>query len=67
VIVVRTNVVLDEDLIKKALNLGGYKTKKAAIEAGLRLVVQMNSQKRLRALRGKVTWEGDLDEMRKMQ
>lgn len=65
--VVRTNVILDEELINKALNLGGYKTKKAAIEAGLRLVVQINSQKRLRALRGKVTWEGDLDAMRKMQ
>ena len=63
---VRTNVVLDEKLIKKALELGGYKTKKAAIEAGLRLVVQMNSQKRLRSLRGKVLWEGDLDEMRRI-
>ncbi len=62
----RTNVVLDETLIKKALELGGYKTKKAAIEAGLRLVVQMNSQKRLRSLRGKVLWEGDLDEMRRI-
>ena len=62
----RTNVVLDEKLVKKAQDLGGYKTKKAAIEAGLRLVVQMNSQKRLRSLRGKVTWEGDLDELRRM-
>jgi Arc/MetJ family transcription regulator len=56
VIIVRTNVILDEELINKALNLGGYKTKKAAVEAGLRLVVQITSQKRLRALRGKVTW-----------
>jgi len=64
---VRTNVVLDDTLINKALNLGGYKTKKAAIEAGLRLVVQMSSQKQLRSLRGKVTWEGDLDDMRRMQ
>ncbi len=64
---VRTNVVIEDELMKKALNLGGYKTKRAAIEAGLRLVVQMNSQKRIRDLRGKVRWEGDLDEMRQMQ
>ncbi len=63
----RTNVVLDDELIKKALKYGGYKTKKAAIEAGLRLLVQMNSQKRLRSLRGKVKWEGNLDEMRRMR
>ncbi len=63
----RTNVVIEDELMKKALNLGGYKTKRAAIEAGLRLVVQMNSQKRIRDLRGKVRWEGDLDEMRQMQ
>ncbi len=53
----RTNVVLNDELLNKAMTVGGYKTKKAAIEAGLRLVVQLNSQKRLRALRGKVTWE----------
>jgi len=63
----RTNVVIDDDLIKKALIYGGYKTKKAAIEAGLRLLVQMNSQKRIRSLRGKVRWEGNIEEMRRMR
>ena len=63
----RTNVVIEDELMKKALNLGVYKTKRAAIEAGLRLVIQMNSQKRIRDLRGKVKWEGDLDEMRQMR
>ena len=61
----RTNVVIDDDLMAHALKSSGYRTKKAAIEAGLRLLVQMNSQKRLRDLRGKIPWEGDLDAMRR--
>lgn len=61
----RTNVVIDDELMKKALRCGGYRTKRSAIESGLRLLVQMESQKKLRALRGKVTWSGNLEEMRK--
>ncbi len=61
----RTNVVIDDELMSRALKSGGYRTKRAAIEAGLRLLVQMNSQKKLRKLKGKVDWEGDLDEMRR--
>ena len=61
----RTNVVIDDDLMARALRSGGHQTKRSTIEAGLRLLVQMNSQKKLRGLRGKVTWDGDLDEMRK--
>ena len=61
----RTNVVLDDELIARALKSGAYRTKRSAIEAGLRLLVQVNSQKRLRGLKGKIRWEGDLDEMRR--
>lgn len=61
----RTNVVIDDDLMQRALEAGQFKTKRAAIEEGLRLLIQMRSQQRLRKLRGKVAWEGDLDEMRK--
>ena len=61
----RTNVVLDDELIARAVESGGYRTKKSAIEAGLRLLVQVKSQERLRRLKGKVRWEGDLDAMRK--
>lgn len=61
----RTNVVIDDDLMARAMESGRHRTKKAAIEAGLRLVVQMNSQRRLRSLRGKVEWDGDLQEMRR--
>jgi len=61
----RTNVVLDDELIARAVKSGGYRTKKSAIEAGLRLLVQVNSQQRLRGLKGKVRWEGDLEAMRR--
>jgi len=60
----RTNVIIDDRLMTQAVELGGYQTKKSAIEAGLRLLVQMHSQKKLRRLRGKVKWEGNLEEMR---
>jgi len=61
----RTNVMIDDALMKRALKSGEFHTKRSAIEAGLRLLVQMNSQKRLRELRGKIAWEGDLDAMRR--
>ena len=60
----RTNVVIDDALMKRALDSGGFETKRSAIEAGLRLLVQIQSQKGLRKLRGKVIWEGDLNAMR---
>lgn len=60
----RTNVVIDDSLMRKALKSGGFRTKRSAIEAGLRLLVQLNCQKRLQNLRGKITWEGDLEAMR---
>jgi len=62
---VRTNVVIDDRLMSEALRASGFRTKRAAIEAGLRLLVQVNSQKKLRKLKGKVAWEGDLEEMRR--
>ena len=61
----RTNVVIDDKLMSRALRSSGCRTKRSAIESGLRLSVQVNSQKKLRSLRGKITWEGNLEEMRK--
>jgi len=61
----RTNVVIDDKLMSLALRSSGCRTKKAAIETGLRLLVQVNSQKKLRGFKGKVAWEGDLDKMRR--
>ena len=61
----RTNIEIDDKLMSRALRVSGYRTKRAAIEAGLRLLVQFHSQKKLHTLKGKITWEGDLDEMRR--
>jgi len=60
----RTNVVIDDDLMKSALKTSELKTKKDAIEAGLKLLVRFNRQARIRDLRGKLKWIGELDEMR---
>ncbi len=60
----RTNVVLDDDLVKSALKLSGYKTKKRAIEEGLKLLVQVNRQKKIKDFRGKLKWTGNLNKMR---
>lgn len=61
----RTNVVLDDQLMTRAIRSSGCRTKRATIETGLRLLVQVNSQKRLRGLKGKIKWEGDLRKMRR--
>jgi Arc/MetJ family transcription regulator len=61
----RTNVVIDDQLMSRALRSSGCRTKRSTIETGLRLLVQVNSQKKLRTLRGKITWNGDLEEMRR--
>ncbi len=61
----RTNIVIDDELMQKALKASGFKTKRAAVEAGLRLLVKLGRQKGIRRLRGKLTWQGSLDEMRR--
>jgi Arc/MetJ family transcription regulator len=60
----RTNVVLDDKLVCSALSLSGFKTKKKAIEEGLKLLIQINHQKRIKAFRGKLKWTGSLNKMR---
>jgi len=60
----RTNIVIDDQLMADALNAAGLKTKKEAVELGLKLLVKRNQQQAIRKLRGKLHWEGDLDEMR---
>lgn len=61
----RTNVVIDDDLMRTALKLSGLKTKKDAIEEGLKLLVQRSRQAKVREFRGKLKWQGSLDEMRR--
>jgi Arc/MetJ family transcription regulator len=61
----RTNVVIDDKLMEKALKAGSCRTKRAAIEQGLKLLVQVHSQINFRRLKGKIHWEGDLESMRR--
>jgi Arc/MetJ family transcription regulator len=60
----RTNVVVDDDLMESALKVSGLRTKKDAIEEGLKLLVQVKRQKEIKRFRGKLNWSGNLDEMR---
>ena len=61
----RTNIVIDDELMQEVLEKTGIKTKREAVEKGLKLLLKMKSQQQILALRGKIHWEGDLDEMRR--
>jgi len=60
----RTNIVLDENLVSRARKLTGLKTKRAIVDEALHVLIRLHEQKSVRNLRGKLKWEGDLDEMR---
>ena len=60
----RTNIEIDDQLVSKAMRSTGARTKKAVVEAGLRLLVKTHSQTAIRKLRGKIQWEGNLNESR---
>jgi len=61
----RTNIVIDDELMEQVLQATGIKTKRHAVEEGLRLLLQIKKQEKIRSLRGKIHWSGDLDEMRR--
>ena len=65
--VMSTYFDIDDDLVTQAMNLSGHKTKKETVEAALALLVRLKSQESLRAARGKLKWEGDLEKMRRDQ
>lgn len=60
----RTNVVLDEKLVKEAMKLTGKKTKRELIDYALHELVKRQKRLALLDLRGKLKWEGDLDAMK---
>lgn len=60
----RTHVELDEQLITQAIQLGHYPTKKAAIHAALLELVNTLKRQQLLAMRGKVSWQGNIDQLR---
>jgi Arc/MetJ family transcription regulator len=60
----RTNIVLDDDLIEEAMALTGLSTKRAVVHEALITLVRLRKQASVRSLRGKLPWDGDLDAMR---
>ena len=60
----RTNIVIDDKLMNLALESTGLKTKKEVVEEGLKALIKIKSQSKLKALRGKLQWEGDIEKMR---
>lgn len=60
----RTNIDIDDRLMEEAMKSSGSRTKRAAVEAGLRILIQTRAQASIRKLRGKVKWEGDLERSR---
>jgi Arc/MetJ family transcription regulator len=60
----RTNIVIDDKLMKETLRLTGLRTKREAVELGLRTVVRLRKQEEIRRYRGNLNWQGDLDAMR---
>jgi len=60
----RTNIIIDDELMSSALKATGFRTKKEAVEEGLKLLINKNNQNSIRNMRGKLKWEGDLDKMR---
>lgn len=60
----RTNIVLDDNLIERAQKLTGIKTKREVVHEALRLLILLNEQAEVRKLRGKLPWDGNLDDQR---
>ena len=60
----RTNIVIDDALMAEALKATGLRTKREAVELGLRTLLQLRRQAEIRDYRGKLPWEGDLEAMR---
>jgi Arc/MetJ family transcription regulator len=60
----RTNIVIDDKLMRETLRATGLKTKREAVELGLRTLLRLRQQSEIRRLRGKLHWQGDLEAMR---
>ena len=60
----RTNIVIDDKLMDETLCTTGLKTKREVVELGLRMLLRLHQQEEIRKFRGKLQWDGDLDQMR---
>lgn len=63
----RTNIVLDDELVARAKELTGMATKRGVVEEALRTLIRLREQEQVRTLRGKLSWQGDLAESRKVR
>jgi Arc/MetJ family transcription regulator len=61
----RTNIVIDDELMAKAMRATGLKTKRETVAVALERLVDLDAQREFRSLRGKIKWVGDLDAMRR--
>lgn len=61
----RTNIVIDDELMRQVLAATGLKTKREAVEAALRFLLKLKGQEAIRKARGKLSWIGDLERMRR--
>ena len=62
----RTNIEIDDKLMADVLKATGLGTKKDAVELGLRTLLKLKRQEQIRAYRGRLHWDGDLEEMRSL-
>jgi Arc/MetJ family transcription regulator len=60
----RTNIEIDDKLMSNALKATGARTKREAVELGLKTLIQLRAQEKARDLKGKISWKGDLEAMR---
>lgn len=60
----RTNIDIDDDLMEDALQATGLKTKREVVELALKTLIKLKKQESIKAYKGKLKWEGDLDDMR---
>ena len=60
----RTNIVIDDTLMAAVMKLTGLKTKREAVEMGLKALIQLKRQEAIKKFRGKLQWDGDLNDMR---
>lgn len=60
----RTNIIIDDNLMKDVLKATGLRTKREAVEFALKTLIRLKKQEEIKAFKGKLKWEGDLDAMR---
>ena len=61
----RTNIVIDDALMERAVSVSGFKTKKETVEDALKMYVRIKNQREILDFKGKIEWSGDLEGMRR--